>query len=98
MENLKSLKIGIINEDFVRLCILTKINNGTPIGSFSSIATDALIHGRIPEVSRWADSAKSKYEIEKAALHGSRQMARKDKSWDEHWENALRQREEDQAH
>jgi|GEM_PF-1352567 len=98
MENLQSLKRGIITGDFVRLGILTKINNGTTIGSFSSIATDALIHGRIPEFSWWAGSVKSKYEVEKAALHGRRQMEMKDQSWDEHWENALRQLEKNQSH
>lgn len=93
MEKLDSLKRGVITGDFVRLGILTKINNGTTIGSFSSIATDALIRGRIPQLSWWAGTVQSNYDPEKAVIHARRQMEMKGESWNEQWENAFRQLE-----
>lgn len=91
MENIGSLKRGLITGDFVRLGILSKINNGTTIGSFTSIATEALIQGRISELTWWAGNERINYIKEKARLHALRQMNMKGYAWDDQWEKVLSQ-------
>lgn len=88
-EDLGSLKRGLITGDFVRLGILSKVGNGTAIGSFTSIATEGTISGNIPQLTWWTGDQKSVYKKDKAQLHALRQMKMKGYSWDDQWEEAL---------
>lgn len=87
--HLDTLKRGLITGDFVKLGVLSKTYQGTAIGSFSSIATNNAISGNIREFTWWTEKQRIKYEPDLLRKHCQRQMAQRQKTWTEEWENAL---------
>ncbi|GAA5222211.1 hypothetical protein GCM10025777_28420 [Membranihabitans marinus] len=86
---LPTIKRGVITGDFVKTGIITKINSGTKIGSFSSIINSRAITGNIPPLTWLTDNKNQKYLLDKAKTHAQNQMILKSKSWNDYWENQL---------